>query len=419
MTTFAPVGTHGEGGITRRKDGRLQVSITMPDGRRITRYAGRDKDGRRQRRKAEAIRRELVERRERELYPSEQTIAAYLRSWIEGLPDGRKPPRARTIEHYRYVVEGFVIPALGHHRLDRLTPRHVQEWIDADAGSPRSVHHHRAVLRKALNVAIRRQLIASNPATSVEMPALDRFRGSPLTADEARRLLAEPGRLAPLWRLAIDSGLRISELLGLAWDDLDLGGNDGPITGRVERRVGASGGDLGGGPHDGPGPLRVRTDAAGRAGIGGMGTPVLTLRHQLYRDAQGWHLVRPKTEREDPIPLAPSTAAVLRDHKRRMAEERTPEWEYHGLVFVTPKGQPYQRSEILRAFHAACDAAGVARRRVHDLRGTSMTILEDEGIPEAVRMRRAGHVTTQMARHYAQGRAADRQAAEAIERVIG
>jgi integrase len=371
VTIFALVGEHGRGGIARRKDGRLQVSITMPNGRRIVRYAGKDRDGRRQRRKAEAILSELIESRERDLYPSEQTLGAFLTSWIEGLPNARKSPRARTIEHYHYVVEDYVIPALGHIRLDRLTPRHVQEWIDADTGSTRSVHHHRAVLRRALNVAKARQLIGDNPAMSVEMPELDDYRGNPLSETEARRLLGLPGRLAPLWRLAIDSGLRISELLGLAWDDLDL------------------------------------DDAT------------LTLRHQLYRDRAGWHLVEPKTTRDVPISLAPSTVHALREHQRRMVEERTPAWEYFGLVFVTPKGQPFGRSEILRAFHAACDEAGIPRRRVHDLRGTSLTFLEDQGIDEATRMRRAGHVTTTMARHYAQSRVSDRAAAEAIERVLG
>lgn len=371
MTTFGPVGEHGQGGITRRADGRLQVSLTMPNGRRLTRYVPRDADVKRQRRKANDVRKEMVDLRDQDLYPSEQTLAVYLRSWIAGLPDGRKPPRPRTIEHYRYVVEGHVIPGLGAVRLDRLTSRMVQEWVDRDSGAVRSVHHHRAVLRHALNVAVRRQVIPRNPATAVDMPALERFRGNPLTAVEARALLAVPGRLAPLWRLAVDSGLRISELLGLAWDDVDLEKGE------------------------------------------------LVLRYQLFRDHEGWHRVEPKTQRDEPIHLAPSTVRALREHRTQMAADRIPAWQFHGLVFVTPAGMPFGRSEVLRAFHAACDAAGIPRRRVHDLRGTSLTILEDEGISEAARMRRAGHVTVRMARHYAQGTAGDLAAAEAIERVLG
>jgi len=363
------VGEHGQGGITRRTDGRLQVSITMPNGSRVTRYVGKDRDGKRQRRAAEAVLRELIDARERELYPSAQTLGDYLRSWIEGLPDGRKPPRPRTIEHYRYVVERYLVPTLGHLRLDRLSPRVVQAWVDGDRS--RSATHHFAVLRRALNVARRQQMIADSPALFVEPPRRETFKGSPLTREEALRLLAVLGRLSPLWRLALDSGLRESELLGLSWDDLDL-------------------------------------DAG-----------TLTLRVQLYRDREGWQLVEPKTKRDDPINLAPSTVRALREHRQRMAEERTPEWRYYGLVFVTTKGDPIARSDVLRAFKVACVEAGIPPRRFHDLRGTSLTFLEEEGVSEAVRMRRAGHVTTRMARHYAQARDLDREAARAIERVIG
>lgn len=397
---LSPVGVHGEGGVSRRKDGRLQVAVTMLDGRRVFRYVPKDRDKARQRRRAELLRRELVAYRERELEPWTQTLGDYLRSWIAGLPDGRRPPRARTIEHYRYVVERFLVPSLGTVRLDRLSPRLVQGWIDADLS--KSAPHHYAVLRRALNVAVRQHIIPSNPALAVEAPERDEFKGSPLTEAEARALMTATDRLAPLWRLAIDSGLRESELLGLAWDDLDLGGDDALDT-----------------------RPRVPVGTAGRLRAGGADpslhrTPTLTLRHQLYRDRQGWQLVPPKTKREGPIHLAPSTAAALREHKRKMAAERTPEWRYHGLVFVTPKGEPVGRSDVLRAFHAACDAVGIARRRFHDLRMSSASLLQDAGVAEQVRMARLGHVTTRMARHYAGASdVLDREAAMALERVLG
>ena len=93
---------------------------------------------------------------------------------------------------------------------------------------------------------------------------------------------------------------------------------------------------------------------------------------------------------------------------------------FYGLVFVTPKGDPIGRSEVLRAFHAACDRAGIARRRFHDLRGSSLTIMAESGVAEDVRMARAGHSTERMARHYARVREQrDREAAEALERAIG
>jgi integrase len=376
VATIRRVGDHGQGTITRRADGRLQVAVTMIDGQRAYRYVPKMLDRKRQRRLAEKERAKLVEARERELDPSSQMLGDYLRSWIGGLRNAtRRRPRPRTLEHYSHIIEAKVIPSLGEVRLDRLTPRHVQAWLDGIEESPRSVHHYRAVLRRALNVAQRQQVIAYNPALQVEMPELVEFSGSPLTAAEARALFAATAsaRLGVLWRLALDTGLRESELLGLAWEDVDLMG----------------------------GTIKVA--------------------HQLWRSAGAWQLVAPKTgTKRETIHLMPSTVTALREHQRRMAQERTPAWRYFGLVFVTPAGEPFGRAVVLRAFHAACDAAGISRRRVHDLRGSTATILQDEGIPEAVRMARLGHATTKMARHYAQVRDdLDREAAMALERVLG
>ena len=102
-----------------------------------------------------------------------------------------------------------------------------------------------------------------------------------------------------------------------------------------------------------------------------------------------------------------------------MAAERTPEWHYHGLVFLTDRGDPIGRTALLTLFGAACDRAGVSRRRVHDLRHTNLRLLNDVGVTEEVRMARAGHLTKQMARHYGgASEVQDRLAAEAIERAI-
>lgn len=370
---MSAVGEHGQGTITPRSDGRLMVAVTMLDGRRIFRYVPKDRDPKRQRRRAEALRRELIEVRDRDLEPERQTLADYLRSWISGLRDAKRAKvGVRTIEHYAYIVEGYIIPALGRHQLDRLSERHVQAWLDQDDGAARSVHHHRAVLRRALNVAVRQRILAHNPAVNVDLPVVPEFHGSPLTIAEARALFGATDRLNALWRLAVATGLRESELLGLAWDDIDL-------------------------------------DAG-----------TVTVRHQLLRAGREWGFVKTKAARtRDVLHVDPGTVDALRRHKAAMASERTPAWRYFGLVFVTPAGQPIGRSDALRAFHAACDAAGIERRRFHDLRGSSTTLLSEAGVPENVRMARLGHATTRMARHYAPVRDdADREAAAALGRLL-
>lgn len=372
---MALMGRHGAGSITWRKDGTAMVSITMPGGKRVYRYTRKHLPHAEAAKQAERIRRELVALREADLDPSRQTVADFLRSWIAGLRDAKNQRvRPRTLEHYELIVERHIIPHLGRHRLPSLREGHVQHWLDGDAAAARTVHHHRAVLRRALNVAVTRRLIDRNPAIGVELPDATYSGARPLTVGEARAILEATvdDRFHALWRLAIDSGLRQSELLGLGWDDLDL-----------ER-----------------------------------GT--VTVVAQLQRIAGEWVRTPPKSARDlKTLALDPATVAALGEHQRRMAGERTPQWQYHGLVFPSEKGQPLVNQTVLREWHRACDKAGIPRRRFHDLRHSAATLMRELGIAEDTRMARFGHVTTAMARRYGHAsEAQDRDAAERLGRAL-
>lgn len=371
---MATMGRHGDGGVTRRPDGRLQVAITLSTGKRLYRYVPRMDDRAAQRRLADKALRDLRDARRLELEPERQTLEAYLRSWLGSLSDARRERvRPRTLEFYTMITEQRIIPVLGGIRLDRLNAAAVQSWLDGQEGSARTIHHCRAVLRRALNIAVRQRILAHNPAVDVELPDADTFEGDPISFDEARAILeaTKADRLHALWRLAIITGYRQGELLGLGWDDVDLDGGFVTISAQLARRDGA------------------------------------------------WIRVATKTKQKPRIALDPETVEVLWAHQLRQAAERPADWQFWGLVFVTPAGMPWGRSELLRVFHAACDSAGVRRRRFHDLRHSSSTLLEDLGVDEAIRMHRLGHVTKRMARRYAHGsEAQDRIASELLARAI-
>lgn len=374
------IGEHGWGSVTKRPDGRLQVAVTMANGRRVYRMVPkvpswltgpeRRKAERSQRQRAEELRRQLVDAREADLDPSRLTLAAFLQSWLTSLRESGRV-RPRTLDSYAGIA-AQIAGAIGGYRLDQLSERHVQRWLDVDHS--RSVHHRRNVLRIALGVALRQRLVARNVAVAVDLPRNGSFRGDPLTAAEARALLeaTKADRLGALWRLAIVTGLRSGELLGLARDDLD---------------------------------------DAGR----------LHVRFQLMRRNGGWHRAPTKRERRrETIALDAGTVAALREHLRRQAEERTPEWSYFGLMFTTEDGMPISRFALLRAFREACQRAGVRERRLHDLRHANATLMADAGVPEDVRQARLGHSRTETARHYAQVTdAQDRAASEQLARAIG
>src|SRR4029079_1688628 len=86
------------------------------------------------------------------------------------------------------------------------------------------IHHIRAVLRAGLNQAVKWQLVTRNVATLVDSPRQPSSTATPLTAEEAKMLLAiaQDHRLSALFRVALMMGLREGEVLGLRWSDLDL-----------------------------------------------------------------------------------------------------------------------------------------------------------------------------------------------------
>jgi integrase len=385
----------GQGTITPISDSpggqkRWRVAVTMADGRRVWRTAHSPRE-------AERVRAKLVEARELDLDPTRQTLAAWLRSWIAA-ERGAKVSRIRptTLDTYGTIIEKHIIPALGAYKLSAVTPARVQAWIDADASAPRTIHHHHAVLRRALNVAVRRRLLPWNAAASVELPAVKSDRSDALTLEEARTLIAtsagvdEDGRpvdrLAPLWRLALVTGMRQGELLGLAWDDVKPDAIE--VRAQLTRRIADA--------------ERELATAEGRKPRGSWTTTPTKAARKVQR-----------------IALDPDTIAVLDAHRKRMAAERTPEWRWYGHVFVTPQGRPYHGAEVLDAFHAACRRAGIRERRFHDLRHSSAHLLADAGVTEDVRMGRLGHSTTTMSRHYAgASEARDRDAAERMGKAI-
>ena len=342
---------------------RWRIAVTMADGRRVWRTA-------RTPREAERIRKSLVEARELDLDPTRQTLAAYLRSWITSLRDARNQRvRPRTLDVYESTVELHIIPALGTVKLAALTPRRIQAWIDADAGSSRSVILHRAVLRHALNLAVRQRLLPYNPASYVDLPRPRADVARPLTLEEARRLLeaTRRDRLAALWRLALVTGLREGELLGLAWDDVD--GAVITVGHQLQRLVDPA--------------ERVAARAAGR------------------RPTGRWARTPPKARRSlARVALDATSASILDEHRRRMTADRTPDWPFFGLVFVTENGLPLHANAIRALFADACDRAGIPRRRFHDLRHATAHLMNDLGVSLEARKLRLGHNTNIMATYY-------------------
>ena len=155
------------------------------------------------------------------------TVEQWLNYWLDNV--AALKVRERTLVGYRGYVKTWLIPHLGRHRLDKLKPDHVRPLyaaMEADGKSDATRRQAHAILRRALVVAERDGRIMRNPAAMVDPPPVGTNHHTPLTLDEARKILAvlpaEPPNMAARWLCALLQGMRQGECLGLRWSDVDL-----------------------------------------------------------------------------------------------------------------------------------------------------------------------------------------------------
>jgi integrase len=119
------------------------------------------------------------------------------------------------------------VPALGHIRLSKLTPQHVQQFYAQKLAtdlSPTTVRHMHATLHRALGYAVKQGLVPRNVTHAVEAPRMRHAEMQVLNAGQARTFLAvsRSERLHALFVLALATGMRQGELQALRWRDVDL-----------------------------------------------------------------------------------------------------------------------------------------------------------------------------------------------------
>src|SRR5262249_41208523 len=170
------------------------------------------------------------------------SVAQFLRSWLEAA----KPSVCKgTLNTYRQHVNDLITPKLGGVRLAKLTSLHVEHLYRAlaeDGHSAARQRHAGVTLRVALSWAVHHRMLPDNPAKRVKMPKVARREIRPLTAEQIAAFpkAAEPGGRYALSRLALDSGCREGELLGLVWSDVDF--DRGTVA--ISRSLSEVGGEL-------------------------------------------------------------------------------------------------------------------------------------------------------------------------------
>jgi integrase len=310
--------------------GRFQL-----DGKRHAVYARTMKECQRKMREAHRLAESGVT-----TAPAAMTTGRYLDEWLETSVRGRLRPA--TVKSYEDTVRLFLKPALGRVPLVKLEARHIERML-ADLPAHLSDTTRRycyVILRIALGRAYKQGLVLRNVATMVDAPSKAKHDVEPFSQDEVSRFLAsiEDDRLQALYVVALATGMRQGELLGLRWVDVDLA--EGTVT----------------------------------------------IRHTMSRIGAG--LGEPKTEASKRTVRLPASAlAVLRRHKADQKVVKLGE----GYVFATRTGTALQARNVSRSYHRALERAGIEHRRFHDLRHTFATLLLGKGVDVAVVSKALGH----------------------------
>src|SRR5829696_1254132 len=234
---------NNEGSISHRKDGRWEARYTihtMEGSKRKVLY------GRTRAEVSAKLTKAMADRDGGIVFDSGgATVGDYLDRWLTDSVRGTV--RESTYSRDKYLVTNHFKPALGRLKLTNLNALHLQGFyrdrLDSDlSGSTVQKIHH--VLHKALAQAVKWYLIPRSPADSVKAPTPTPKAMHPLSAAEARKLLevAQGDRLEALYVLAIHTGMRQGELLGLKWEGVDLDSQ----TVRIRWTLTRKGSDTGG-----------------------------------------------------------------------------------------------------------------------------------------------------------------------------
>ena len=265
--------------------------------------------------------------------------------------------RPKTFVSYCLLSRVYVVPILGKLRLADLDARKIESWMRAllaENLSPHTVGLCRALLRRAVEQAVRWDWVPRNVVDLTSPPRVERRVPPAQSVEQAQAILTafEGHRFGPLITVVLGLGLRIGEALGLRWEDIELEG---------ER------------------PVR------------------LSVRVQLQYVSGEFQLTPPKSARAVRCLHLPSFVADALIEQKRTHEGLAPKWietgcaNTLGLVFTTWEGGPLEYQNVRRQCLLTLGRAGIEGVRLHDLRHLCASLLLARNIHPRVVMEILGH----------------------------
>jgi integrase len=285
------------------------------------------------------------------------TVSEYLKHWLKAYAKPSTAPR--TYQRYEQLVRSHLIPGLGNHKLAKLTPLHVQNCYakaleegrcDGKGGlAPQTVVHLHRVLHKALKQAMRWGYVTRNVADAVTPPKGPHTEATALDEKQAVTLLRqmEGTDLHLPVLLALHTGMRSGEILGLHWRDVDL--ENAVLT---------------------------------------VGTTLQSVDRELIMREPKSNAGRRR------IPLMGATVEALKAHGSAQAEHIASGESYtdNDLVVCRKDGNPWHPSTFSAAWIAARNKLGLSVR-FHELRHTHASLLIHSGASAKALQERLGHAS--------------------------
>ncbi len=272
------------------------------------------------------------------------SLQEYLQNWFQVKKNTIK---AKTAYDYERNINKYLNPNLGNIKLKDLTTyqltRFYAKLIDMEIGT-RTVHYVHGILRSALQDAVRSGIIGRNPCVGTMLPRRYQKEMQVLTETQVTQFLiaAENSRYKALYHLAITTGMRYSELIGLKWTDVDW-----------EKRT-------------------------------------IKIQRQLqYLPHKGYKFTEPKTRSGTrTIMIGETTLKILNEHHKKYAHK---DQSGENLVFINGIGTQIYFKRFYKDFKRVLRNAELPEIRFHDLRHTAATLMISNGIPVLIVSKILGH----------------------------
>lgn len=339
---------HGEGSIYQRSDSRWVASITLESGGRKRKYFY----GKTRKEVQEQLKKALHEQQQGKLATGpKQTVGQYFNRWLEEVH--RPTLRISTYTKYRSLLSKHVLPEIGHVQLSKLTLEQVQALYARklkEGFAPSTIHAFHDLIHRGLDQAVRWKLIGENVSENVSLPRVRKQEIQTLTSKQARQLLdtAKGHLLETLLAVALATGMRRGELLGLRWQDIDFD----TMSLQVCRTVG-------------------------------------------FGKGRKYVVNEPKTASGRRRIILPQFAVdALKQHRIQQLERRLQvggAWVDCDLVFCDAVGDYFPLSSLEHFFQVLLKQAGLPHMRFHDLRHSAATMLLTMGVHPKVVQELLGH----------------------------